>query len=243
MEYGLQMYSVRDITGEDLAGALQQVAQLGYRFVEFAGFFGHTSEEVTAMLEKYGLNTSGTHTGIDPLMDNYDETVAYHKAIGNSNHIVPGVDLWTREKLDAFINKVNDVLPKLTKDGIKLGFHNHHREYKMQEEGYIPYDELTSRTDLRLEIDTYWAYVAGKDPVEMMEQYKDRLDFIHIKDGYANGEGMPLGMGTAPVAEVYRKAVEMGIPMVVESETCNPSGMEEARICFAYLKKLEAELG
>lgn len=107
------------------------------------------------------------------------------------------------------------------------------------EEGYVPYDELVSRTNLHLEIDTYWAYVAGKDPVALMEQYKDRLDFIHIKDGYADGRGMPLGMGTAPVAAVYKKAVEMGIPMVVESETCTPDGITEARICFEYLKKLE----
>ena len=48
MEYGLQLYSVRDITGNDLAGALEQVAALGYRFVEFAGFFGHSAEDVKA---------------------------------------------------------------------------------------------------------------------------------------------------------------------------------------------------
>ena len=40
MEYGIQMYSVRDITEKDLEGALYQVADLGYKFVEFAGFFG-----------------------------------------------------------------------------------------------------------------------------------------------------------------------------------------------------------
>ena len=29
MEYGLQMYSVRDITNDDLAGALKKVAEIG----------------------------------------------------------------------------------------------------------------------------------------------------------------------------------------------------------------------
>ena len=51
MEYGLQLYSVRDITGEDLEGALANVAALGYRFVEFAGFFGHSADKVKAMLD------------------------------------------------------------------------------------------------------------------------------------------------------------------------------------------------
>ena len=48
-----------------------------------------------------------------------------------------------------------------------------------------------------------------------------------------------LGMGEAPVAAVYAKARELGIQMVVESETCKPSGMEEARICIEYLHTLE----
>lgn len=46
MEYGLQLYSVRDITASDLEGTLKQVAELGYKFVEFAGFFGHSAETV-----------------------------------------------------------------------------------------------------------------------------------------------------------------------------------------------------
>ena len=63
---------------------------------------------------------------------------------------------------------------------------------------------------------------------------------IHIKDGLANREGKPLGLGTAPVAAVYKKAVEMGIPMVVESETLQPDGLTEAKICIDYLKSQEA---
>ena len=56
MEYGIQMYSVRDLTKESLDEALRQVAELGYKFIEFAGFFGHTAEEVKGMLDKYGLS-------------------------------------------------------------------------------------------------------------------------------------------------------------------------------------------
>ena len=93
MDYGLQLYSVRDITGQDLAGAMEQVAALGYRFVEFAGFFGHSAEEVKAMLDKTDLAVSGTHTGWQELTaDRIDETIAYHTAIGNKNIIIPGAD-------------------------------------------------------------------------------------------------------------------------------------------------------
>ena len=44
IEYGLQLFSVRDITDKDLEGALKAVAEMGYKYVEYAGFFGHSAE-------------------------------------------------------------------------------------------------------------------------------------------------------------------------------------------------------
>ena len=239
MEYGIQLYSVRDITGENLDGALRQVAELGYKYVEFAGFFGHSAEDVKAMLDKYGLKVSGTHTGWQEVAEHFEETVAYHKTIGNKNIIVPGCDLSTQEKLDEFVAMANEFQPKLAAEGISFGYHNHAHEFRPNEDGSQIYDQIVYRTNLDLEIDTYWAYVGMKNPVAIMERLKDRLKVIHIKDGSADGKGEPLGMGTAPVADVYAKAVEMGLPMVVESETLKPDGITEAKICIEYLKSLE----
>lgn len=239
MNYGLQMYSVRDITKDDLPGAIAKVAQMGYKLIEFAGFFGHTAEEVNAMLAENNVVVSGTHTGLGELLSDYEGTLAFHKAIRNPIYIIPGHDLSTKEKLDQFIEDVNRLQPMLKAEGIEMGFHNHSGEFKPNQDGIIVYDELVARTNLLLEIDTFWAYAAGKDPVALMEQLKDRLRFIHIKDGYENGEGMPLGQGTAPVADVYKKAIELGIPMVVESETLKPDGLTEAKICYEYLKSQE----
>ena len=93
MKYGLQLYSIRDITQNDLASAIKKTAELGYNCVEFAGFFGHTANEINSMLENSGLEISGTHSSFDDLVNNYEETVAYHKAIGNRHYIIPGYDI------------------------------------------------------------------------------------------------------------------------------------------------------
>lgn len=241
MEYGIQMFSVRDMTEKDLAGALKKMAEIGYKNVEFAGFFGHSAEEVKAMLEENGLQVSGTHSGLKDLVEDFEGTVAYHKALGNKNYILPGADFSCKEKIDENLAYINEFQEKLAKEGITLGYHNHDHEFKPTPDGLVPYDELLARTNVKLEIDTYWAYAGGKDPVAMMEELKDRLFVIHIKDGFSDRKGMPLGMGTAPVKDVYKKACEMGIPMVVESETLTPDGATEAEICFRYLKKLEEE--
>ena len=239
MEYGIQLYSVRDLTEKNLDDALRQVSALGYRFVEFAGFFGHSAEDVRAMLEKCNLTVSGTHTGWQEIAERFEKTVAYHKAIGNRNIIIPGADLSDQAKLDAFVEMVNTFQPRLADEGIRLGYHNHSHEFKPNADGSMIHDQLVYRTKIDIEIDTFWAFAAGVDPLKLMERLKDRLRVIHIKDGFRDGRGMPLGRGEAPVADVYRKALEMGVPMVVESETLAPSGMDEARVCIEYLKAQE----
>ena len=121
MEYGLQMYSVRDITQENLADAVAKVAKIGYKLIEFAGFFGNSADAVNAMLRENGVRVSGTHSSLNDLVNDYEATLAFHKAIGNANYIIPGHDLSTREKLDAFIEQVNRLQPMLEKEGMRWG--------------------------------------------------------------------------------------------------------------------------
>ncbi len=239
MEYGVQLYSVRDITKTDMAGALAKVKSQGYASVEFAGFFGLQAAEVAGLLQKTGLKISGTHTGLAELLDKTEETIAYHKAIGNPRIIVPSADLGSQEKIDTFVAAVSGLQICLKREGLRLGFHNHDREFRLNPDGSVAFEQLVYRTELDLEIDTFWAYAAGADPVALLKRLQSRVPVIHIKDGYQNGEGMPLGRGTAPVKAVYETAKDLGIPMVVESETLTPDGLTETDICIQYLKSIE----
>lgn len=243
MKYGIQLYSVRDNTPKDMEGTLRALSEMGYEMVEFAGFFGHSAQMVKGWLDQYGLVASGTHTGVEAIRDHYEETVAYHKAIGCKEIIIPGADTSSAEKLTEFIDFLNEYAPKLAAEGLRLSYHNHDGEFRVSNFGAVIHEELQNRTNLTFEIDTYWAYAAGKDPVAILETLSDRIPVIHIKDGLANREGKPLGMGTAPVKAVWETAKRLGIPMVVESETLNPDGLTEAKICIDYLKSLEAECG
>ena len=239
MDYGLQLYSVRDVTESDLEGTLKKVAEIGYRYVEFAGFFGHSAEEVKAMLDRYGLIVSGTHSGLGDLDADFEGTVKYHKTIGNTNYIVPGAPTWTAAELDETIEKINKYQPMLAAEGIRMAYHNHDGEFKPNADGQIPHEEMERRTNIDFQIDTFWAFVAGKDPVEVITRLKDRVHVIHLKDGLRNGHGYALGEGEAPVAAVREKAIELGMLMVVESEPLQPDGISEATRCINYLKSLE----
>ena len=45
---GLQLYSVRNAMKGDFEGTLKKVSEMGYKYVEFAGYFGKTAEEIKA---------------------------------------------------------------------------------------------------------------------------------------------------------------------------------------------------
>ena len=252
MEYGLQLYSVRDLASTNFEDALKQVAEMGYDLVESAGFFRLKAEEVKAMLDHYGLTLCSTHTGFQETFERFDRTLDYHKKVGCSNLIIPSTLFATKEGLDYTIASINRFQPILEAEGIKLHYHNHHREFLPNQDGQIPIEELANRTNIGFELDTFWVFEAGKDPLQVMDQYRDRVSFIHLKDGIPSGElgnlpgyakGTSLGQGKAPIEDIRRVAIERGLTIVVESEGLDPTGPEEAKRCIDYLKSLDARDG
>ena len=129
--------------------------------------------------------------------------------------------------------------PKLAAAGINLGYHNHSHEFLLRADGIRVHDELWNRTDLFFEIDTYWAYVAGRDPVAMLKEKAARVPVIHLKDGDLCHVGKSLGEGFAPGAAARETAKALGMYMVVESEGQQPDGLSEVGRCIRYLAELE----
>ena len=248
MKYGLQLFSVRDVAAEDFEGALKAVAEMGYKMIEPAGFFGHPAEEVKAMVDHYGLEVCSTHTSYRSVFENFKETIAYHKTIGCSNIILPGSIFATKEALTYTIDSINRYQPLIEAEGMKLHYHNHSREFFPNLDGQIAEEEIANRTNVNLEIDTFWVYNAYLDPLEILEKYKDRITHIHLKDGIrktdnADAQGKSVGMGEAPVVAVRKKAIEMGAKIIIESEGLDPTGLEESKRCIDFLKALDAKEG
>lgn len=238
--YGLQLFSIRDFTSKDMGNALEKVAEIGYKYVEFAGFYNHSAADIKAMLDNAGLICSGTHSGWEDLTPTrIMDTIAYHKAIGNPYYIIPGADLSTLEKIDRFASVMNYAQPILAAEGIRLGYHNHSHEFVIMPWGSTIHSEIEIRTNVDFEIDTYWAWNADFDPLAILDRLQNRIRVIHLKDGLKGAKGFALGEGEAPVKAVRDKASAMGLTMVVESEGLKPDGMAEVARCMDYLKSID----
>ena len=67
---GLQLYSLRDSIKNDVPGTVAKVGEMGYKFVEAAGyrdgmFYGMSPADFKALCEANGLAFMGSHTGRD----------------------------------------------------------------------------------------------------------------------------------------------------------------------------------
>ena len=191
-------------------------------------------------MAKYDLKISGTHTGLAELTEEkIKETVAYHKAIGNKRLIVPGTGL----SFDETVRILNYAYPYLEEAGIKLGYHNHSREFIPTPDGRMLHAELEYKTNVDFEIDTCWAHLAGMDVISLLTRLKDRITVIHLKDAIPlpapfRPVGKSLGEGAVPVKQIHQKAVELGFDIVVESEDEMPNGPAEITRCMDFLKEL-----
>ncbi len=248
------MYSIKPVAEEDLRAALKAVADLGYKYVEFAGFFDKEASDVRAWLEEYGLEPIATHTGLVKLdAANIAATAEYHKAIGCDHIVVPNANWTAAEDMENSIAGLNFAAKTLADYGITVGFHNHSREFHTQAYGKMPMPEIIERTDVLLEPDIFWLFNAGVDPVEFLEKHKSRIRLLHMKDGivpkdivrnYLNphegAKGTAVGEGEAPVKAVYDWAEKNGVAIIVECEAKSADGgIDDVRRSIEYLRSLE----
>jgi sugar phosphate isomerase/epimerase len=202
---GLQLYSVRQILPTDYEGTLKQIAEIGYREVEAAGFFGHSAPEVKQLMTNAGLRCVSAHYPLADLLKTADATVEYAQALGLEYVIcsspfvadptrltkAPGgtwqglqhsltVDDW-KWNADQF----NQMGRKMKAAGIKFGYHNHTMEFRDLDGGATGFQVLLSDTDptyVTLELDCGWATAAGQNPVMLLKEHPHRFSMLHIKD-------------------------------------------------------------
>ncbi len=226
----VQLYSVREAASKDLAGTLKKIAKMGYDGVEFAGYYGHSPEDIRKMLDDCGLVCSGTHTGIGQFRgDNFEKTVAIHKTLGTTNMIVPGGinrELHTVAGNKAIAEEFNEIAKKATAVGMCFGYHAHGGDATLIE-GIPAWERFGSATnqDVILQMDVGNYMSGGGDPYKMIEMFPGRAKTVHIKDC----GGVPIGTGKVDWSRVWKLCEGIGATewYVVEENTPNDLALIE----------------
>jgi sugar phosphate isomerase/epimerase len=244
---GVQLYTVRGEMAKDFEGSLQKIAAIGYKEVEFAGYYNKSPMDVKAILDRYGLAAPATHASLADIQTKLDQTIETARAIGHRFVICPYLLDKDRRTLDDYkrhAETFNRAGEACRKAGIQFGYHNHDFEFEAKD-GKMPYDLLLEETDrnlVKMELDLYWIAKGGQDPIAYLNKHKDRFVLFHVKemDKTPNRGITEVGRGVIDFKSIFAKAPKGAIKhYFVEQDTCPGSPFDSIKISFDYLKQLE----
>ncbi len=239
----VQLYSVREQMAADRDATVRRIAGLGYRAVEPYNP-ADDPKGFRALADELGLTVSGTHAGglvREPEPGPTFEAVAQ---LGTELAIVPAgipeAEFTTRDGIARAADLLNGLAQQAAGYGLKLGYHNHWWEFEPRIDGVHALEVLAERLDpaVLLEIDTYWAAVAGARVPELLGRLGDRVVALHVKDGsVVKGEPhTAVGAGAMPVPQILAARPEAW--RVVELDSCATDVFEALAASHAYLTEL-----
>ncbi len=249
-QFGLQLYTLRDIMPADPKGVLKQVAAMGYKQVEsFEGdsgiYFGMTNIEFKKYLDDIDLTITSSHCNIDK---DFERKAAEAAAIGMKYLLCAYVGKQkTLDDYKKIADKFNDRAEICKKAGLKFAYHNHDYSFTEQE-GKFPQDIFMQNTDKDLvdfEMDIYWVVTAGQDPIAWLKKYPGRFRLSHIKDRKKNAPlsdkdaSVDVGYGSIDFKKILKAGKENGFQYyIVEQEKYeNTTPLAAAKADADYLKK------
>src|SRR5258708_14248826 len=194
---GLQLYTVRDLMKKDFEGTIAKVAQIGYKEVEFAGYFGKSPQDVRKILDANQLASPSEHVPYDTVEKNGPETLEAAHTIGQEFIVCPWIEVSQRKEADGWKRAAelfNHAGEAAQKAGIQFAYHNHAFEFELSEAlgSKLPYDFLLAQTDpnlVKCAMDLCWITVGGQDPVKYFDRYPGRFPLVHVKEWTMKGPG------------------------------------------------------
>jgi sugar phosphate isomerase/epimerase len=197
----VNLYSAREAMGQDLEGTLTGIASIGYRFVEMAGYHGHSPQAFKELLDANRLQAVSAHVPIERFENELDTVIAEGKLFGLDALVVPWLSPEQREF--EFVRelpiKLNAWGEEIVKAGMRLAYHNHDFEYGIDIDGRSLMEVLLADAHpdhVDLEPDLFWIADAGLDPIRELKEMHPRVRMLHAKDRSADGTFANVGAGT-----------------------------------------------
>jgi sugar phosphate isomerase/epimerase len=254
---GMQLYTVRDAMKVDFDGTLAKVVAIGYREVEFAGYFGHAPKDVRAMLDKHKLVSPSEHVPYADVQDKWQQTLDAAHVVGQKHVVCPSIDEKQRNEPGGWkrafelFNRAGEASQKAA---IQFAYHNHTFEFEPSVElgGKLPYDVMLAETDpklVKMEMDLCWITLGGQDPLTYFDKYPGRFPMVHVKD-WTKGENgkmsekekqghmADVGAGAIDWKRIFAQSNKAGIKHYFVEHDEPKSPFDSLRNSYKYLHDL-----
>jgi sugar phosphate isomerase/epimerase len=243
---GLQLYTIRKELEKDFESTLRKVAAIGYRKVEFAGYYNRTPSQIKQTLNNAGLSSPSTHLSLQIIAHDLGRAIESARVIGHRYLVLGYLQPEERKSLDDY-KELADLLNRAGEDcrkaKLQLAYHNHDFEFASIN-GQVPYDLLLRSTDrelVKMELDLYWITRAMRQPEEYFTQYPGRFELFHIKDmdGTSKRFFTEVGRGTIDFKRILAQSGQAGVKhYFVEQDEISGSPFESIKTSYEYLRTM-----
>ena len=243
---GLQLYTLRREMGAGVEDTLKRVAAIGYREVEFAGYFSRDPVALRATLDALQLSAVSCHVGLDAVEAQFDATVAAAKTLGHRWVTVastPRSHFQSVASLKALAGRFTEAGRRLRDAGMRFAYHNHNIELTPVE-GTAPLEVLVGESDAAVvdfEMDVYWTVQGGADPLAWFRRFPGRFRLVHVKDssGAPAHEMRDVGAGTIDWKAIFAKHKQAGIEHYIVEHDNPGDAYASVTASYNYLHTLE----
>jgi sugar phosphate isomerase/epimerase len=244
---GLQLYTVRRDMAVNVESTLQRVSAIGYRDVEFAGYYDRDPAKLRATLDALQLAAPSTHVGLPDVEAKWSTTAAAARVLGHRWVIVASVNergaFSSIAGVKSLAARFNAAGRRARDAGLRIGFHNHNSEFKPVD-GAEPLEVLLSETDPSLvdfEMDLYWITQAGADPLAYFARHPGRFKLAHAKDsgGPPAHEMRDVGAGVIDWKKLLAPGTGAGFERFFVEHDQPKDAFASVAASYAYLKALE----
>jgi sugar phosphate isomerase/epimerase len=242
----VQLYTIRSLIETDFPAGVKQIAALGYRYVELAGFGNLKSATACRKaLDDAGLKVSGTHIQLDRLTDP-NQLADEADILGHDQLIIAWLkpQLRTAEGFTNLAAQMNAAAPILKKRGKELAYHNHDFEFHPIGAG-TAFDILWNNTDpnlIKAELDLFWAKRGGVDPIAYMQKLGNRVTNLHLKDQSKTDptKFAEVGTGTMDFRAIMSAAAKLNVKfgVVEQDDSYGQNPLDLLRTSLTNLKQM-----
>jgi sugar phosphate isomerase/epimerase len=240
---GLQLYTVRDLMHVSVPWTLEQVASVGYREVEFAGYFGIRPAQIRRWLDQDGLKAPAAHVGFDDLQNRLASALDAAAELGHRYLVLSSIPQEEHQNLDQYrraAELLNRAGRQARERGLAVAYHNHDFEFR-RIGNFLPYDVLLTETDpalVAMEIDLYWITKGGHDPIRYFEAHQGRFRLCHVKDMDRQGNMIEVGSGVIDFSRILARRGGAGLRHFFVEHDNPRTPLASIRTSYNYLRQL-----
>ncbi|HJB98428.1 MAG TPA: sugar phosphate isomerase/epimerase [Candidatus Acutalibacter pullicola] len=163
--------------GPTLLEKFQTIKSLGYDGVELLPVdLDNDVEDIKKWAQETGLEIVSIHA--KPTED----IVKKMAALGGKAVIWAGTDFCNKEEALALAKELDEMAAMAEPYGIKVGYHNHSKEFFVDEGLPLMEYVLDNSSKCYMQLDCGWAMNAGTYPPSFIRKYKNRILAIHVKE-------------------------------------------------------------